>query len=1110
MSSERFAKAGELFDSALAMPAENRNAYLKQACADDEMLLAEVQSLLAAHQKAEGFMQKPAFQNVDLTSQGDQLSAGQQIGAYKIVRQIGRGGMGAVYLAERADQQFKKYAAIKLVKRGMDTDYILRHFRNERQILANFDHPNIARLLDGGSTESGLPYFVMEYVEGKPIDQYCDENKLNITQRLELFQQVCAAVAYAHRNLVIHRDIKPSNILVTTDGVPKLLDFGIAKILLSESGEKATTTVFHFMTPEYASPEQAQGLQVTTLSDVYSLGVLMYELLTGHFPYSLENRSAIEILRTITETQPQLPSTITDDLKQRRRLRGDLDNIVMMALRKESQRRYQSVDQLSEDINRHLQGLPIAAHKDTIAYRASRFILRNRIAVAIVVLALVTFALSAAFMQWRANKQAKLFQEFGQEVTRIESFMRYAYLLPPHNIEHDKKRVTDRLDYIKAKMKAMGTSSYGAGYYSLGRGFLSLHQYQDAYDNLILAWQKYQYQEPAAANALGLALAMLYQEKILEAEQLYNKEQLKQRKSEFEKLYLSPAVQYIRKGENVSESPQYVRALLQFLQKNYLQALSQAAAAEKDIPWNYESKKLQGDVFTAMGTEQSELGNVAKAFELYDKAKHAYLQAANKGKSDPQIYEALCYLHTRIQELKIDQRTKLSEQDIENTANYCRSVLQLDSGNINANLTASRIYKDWAFYQTDHGEDPTGAAAKSLNFAQAALKIDSGNALALIAMGEAYSTRSNWDLNRGRDPIPDLDLAEASYTKAIQKIPEDYVLLSLLAQHSMKRAMYYVDIGKDPRAALEKAIENEQHALQVTPQKFRSFATLGHAYHLKGQYEYDIGLDPRESLNKSIQFFKQSISISRTYVFSYIWCGNSYMVLADYYTNEKQNPIPSLDDATKIFKECLTLDPENFWAYSGIGIALSRKGEALQEDGKDPTSELKMSREAFKKAIQLENSVVSIYWYSANAELIGARNAISRKSSPEAFFNESEQTVQSCLKVNPDADDCLESLAAIHSLRAEYLVSLGKSPQNEISLGLKNADHAIKVNADNALAIARRARLFLIRAQFSSGESRKQDALEAKKTFDQAFKMRNSLRKEFEKFSEEANKLANS
>jgi eukaryotic-like serine/threonine-protein kinase len=1112
MSSEKWNRINELFYAALDLPPEERNTFLKESCGSDSSLQEEVESLLAAYSDSADFIQTPAIKNAHdfLHHQEIRLETGAGIGAYKIVREIGRGGMGAVYLGVRADDRFQKSVAIKIIKRGMDTDDVLRHFRNEQQILGNLDHPNIARLIDAGSTESGLPYFIMEFVEGEPIDQYCNHQSLSISERLKMFEQVCGAISYAHRNLVVHRDIKPSNILVTSDGVPKLLDFGIAKILLTDSGEKSTATGIQFMTPEYASPEQAQGHQVTTLTDVYSLGVLLYELLTGQFPYPLKNRSALEILRTITETQPQLPSAIIDDSKQRRRLRGDLDNIVLMTLRKEPPRRYQSVDQLSEDIRRHLQGLPIAAHKDTITYRASRFILRNRVAVAIVVAALVTLAAFAGIMQSRANKQAKLFQEFGQEVTRIESFMRYAYLLPQHNIERDKKRVKDRLDYIKKKMDSMGTSSYGAGYYSLGRGFLSLHRYQDAYNNLILAWQKYQYQEPAAANALGLALAMLYQEKILEAEQLYSREQLNQRKSEFEKLYLSPAVQYIKKGENVSESPQYVQAILHFLQKQYPQALNQANAAEQDVPWNYESKKLQGDIFTAMGNEQSELGKITKGFELYGKANTSYLEAAKKGESDPQIYEALCYLQARIQELRIDQRTKLSEEDIENAVSYCKSALRLDAGSINANLTASRLYKDWAFYQSDHGNDPSIAAEKAMNFAKAALKIDSESAVAHIALGEAYSTRSDWELLRGRDPIPYLDLAEASYTKAIQKIPKDYVLLSLVAQQSMKRAMHYINTGKDPRPALEKSIEHTQHAIQLTTQKFRFLATLGHAYHVKGQYEYDVGLDPRESLNKSIQYFKQSISINHTYLFSYIWCGNSYMTLADYYISVEQDPNQVLNEAIKIFKEALTIDPENFWAHSGAGIALSRKGLVLQKAGKDPTSELKMSREAFKKALQVETSAVSIYSYAADAELIGARDAISRKKSPEPFFIESEQAVKACLKANPDADDCLGSLAEIHSLRAEYLLSLGKSPEQEISTGLKHADHALKANADNALAMVRRAKLFLIRAQFSSGVSRKQDAQAAMDSFNQAFKTKLSLRKQYEKDLAQAQQLSES
>ncbi|HEY7162101.1 MAG TPA: serine/threonine-protein kinase, partial [Acidobacteriota bacterium] len=528
----------------------------------DYQLKEEVASLLSSFEEAGEFIQSPVIVDpIEFLAKDDEpLLVHQQIGSYKIIKEIGRGGMGAVYLAARADELFQKFVAIKLIKRGMDTDDVLRHFRNEQKILGNFDHPNIARLLDGGSTENGLPYFVMEHVEGEPIDQFCDSRNLSITQRLELFQQVCSAVSYAHRNSVVHRDLKPSNILVTKAGVTKLLDFGIAKILQSEySPEKrSTATGIRLMTPEYASPEQAQGIQVTTLSDVYSLGVILYELLTGRSPYVLKNRTALEIARTITETQPQLPSSIvtasvdsTQDHSKmpegspdrlRRRLRGDLDNIVLMAMRKEPQRRYQYVDQLSEDIRRHLQGLPIIAHKDTFSYRAAKFIRRNKIALSIAFVTLLTFAIAASVIQWRADQKAKLFQEFGQEVSRIESIMRYAYLLPLHDIQQDKEQVLERLKYIKSRMQSLGSVAYGPGYYSLGRGFLSLHRYQDAYDNLILAWNKYDNHDPAVANALGLSLAMLYREKLQQAEGLYKKDLLEQRKKALEKQYRDPAL----------------------------------------------------------------------------------------------------------------------------------------------------------------------------------------------------------------------------------------------------------------------------------------------------------------------------------------------------------------------------------------------------------------------------------------------------------------------------------------------------------------------------------------------------------------------------------------
>src|SRR5256712_1742424 len=289
MQPERWRRIEELFQSALDHDPSQRGAFLDEACAGDPSLRREVESLIVSYEKSGNLSHAAGFEEglKLLGGPQDESLAGRRIGPYEVIREIGRGGMGEVCLAARADDAFQKEVAIKLVKRGLDTDFFVHRFRDERQILANLDHPNITKLLDGGTTEEGLPYFVMEYIKGEPIDRYCDARELNINERLKLFRIVCGAVHYAHQNLVIHRDIKPGNVLVTAEGAPMLLDFGIAKLLNPEVSTQTarTATALRVMTPECASPEQVRGETVTTASDVYSLGVLLYHLVTGRRPY---------------------------------------------------------------------------------------------------------------------------------------------------------------------------------------------------------------------------------------------------------------------------------------------------------------------------------------------------------------------------------------------------------------------------------------------------------------------------------------------------------------------------------------------------------------------------------------------------------------------------------------------------------------------------------------------------------------------------------------------------------------------------------------------------------------------------------------------------------
>jgi len=434
LSTQRLKKIEEIFHAALEINPENRAAFLEKHCKDDDGLRKEVSALLTSHEQAGTFLETPNLPLLisDLRDTSDPM-LGKQIGAYRIERCIAEGGMGKVYLGIRDDETFKQQVAIKLIKRGMDTAEVLKRFRYERQTLAGLVHPNIARLLDGGSTENGLPYLIMEFIDGIPIDDYCDENKLSTAQRLQLFRIVCSAVHFAHQNLIVHRDLKPGNILVTADGQPKLLDFGIAKLLNQNvTGQtlSLTRTGMQLMSPEYASPEQIRGQTITTASDIYSLGVLLYKLLTGHHPYRFTTHQPSEIEKIICETEPVKPSTVitriveittSDGTKTtltpktvsqtrdgkverlRRNLSGDIDNIIMMALRKEAQRRYASVEQFSEDILRHLHGLPVIAHKDSLGYRSAKFVKRHRTGVSASFLFIILLIVSIIGIAWQAH-----------------------------------------------------------------------------------------------------------------------------------------------------------------------------------------------------------------------------------------------------------------------------------------------------------------------------------------------------------------------------------------------------------------------------------------------------------------------------------------------------------------------------------------------------------------------------------------------------------------------------------------------------------------------------------------------------------------------------------
>ena len=515
MTPERYSQVKSLFQLVLEQPLPQRPAFLERACGADRQLYAQVRELLQSDSTSENFLEKPAVTPLSkvLADAAAEMQEPmpKQIGPYAIQKLLGSGGMGAVYLASRADKTYNKLVAIKVIHKGIESDRIIQRFRRERQIVASLDHPNIARLLDGGATDDGRPYIVMEYVEGVSIETWCDQKKLKTNQRLQLFLQVCDALHYAHQNLVIHRDIKPGNILVRPDGTVKLLDFGIAKLMTPEPGSAVvdkTATSMRLMTPQYASPEQIKGEPVTTASDVYLLGIVLYELLTGHRPYQVSDDAPLEAIRAFAQGEPQPPSqaifrTTERQLPDGRRqvtrnailvsqnrdgnpglltqnLKGELDAILLRALRRDPKHRYQSTAQFADDLRKHLNHQPVSALPDNTAYRVRLFLRRNMaatLAAAATFSLLIIVTVFALWQAYRARTEHQRAEARFTEVRKLSNAILFDVqdaLAPlPGTTPARRLLVTKALDYLStlSKQSANDTTlqrELAAGYLRVG------------------------------------------------------------------------------------------------------------------------------------------------------------------------------------------------------------------------------------------------------------------------------------------------------------------------------------------------------------------------------------------------------------------------------------------------------------------------------------------------------------------------------------------------------------------------------------------------------------------------------------------------------------------
>ncbi len=674
MKENGWEKISGILLNCLEMEVSRRGEYLDSLRLERD-LRTEVESLLELEEGAESLMNLSAVELSDGYFDErfeESAGAGQIFGAYRVVREIGSGGMGAVYLAERADGKFEQKVALKLLKREMNTAALRRRFQHEREILAELEHPNIARLLDAGTTKDNIPFIALEYVEGLPINVYCNQNDLDITQRLDLFREVCLAIDFAHRNLVVHRDLKPSNILVNESGAPKLLDFGISKFISDdfENADLATITELGVMTPSYASPEQIQRKSVTTATDIYSLGVILFELLCGHRPFETKENDFKEIYDSIIKTDPPLPSSMVNfatmhlpDLAEARTdleppgvprsvveqepkprfktemldtrenialrtrrphinvtasgIRGDLDNIVLKAMRKEPERRYSSAENFAEDILRHLRGLPVTARPNTYSYRAEKFYQRNKVSVFASVLIILAIFAGIVTTVWQArialSERAKAEKRFNDVRTLANAFL--FDLSPkieklPGSTEARKELVTLALQYLdslstEAEDDQELQSELAAAYEKVG----------DVQGN------------PSNPNVGDISGSMASYEKALNI-------RLKLLKSDPNDLIRESdlANNYKVLGEINANGGDLEKG------KAYLEkALEMRETINKKEPTSYEGRTRLAETINARGDISFDDSEHKKAIEYYERAREIYKKLLEERPSDHQM-----------------------------------------------------------------------------------------------------------------------------------------------------------------------------------------------------------------------------------------------------------------------------------------------------------------------------------------------------------------------------------------------------------------------------------------------------------------------------------------
>jgi serine/threonine protein kinase/tetratricopeptide (TPR) repeat protein len=1076
LSPERWRAVREVFEAALELADGERETFLDRTADGDAELRGEVGRLLAAHRRAGGFMASPAARLADPDppdpAQPPAPTLHGRLGPYRLLGELGRGGMGHVYLAERADGAYSMRVAVKVLAAGLDSEEARLRFHGERQILADLDHPGIARLLDGGTISDGRPYLVMEVVEGEPIDEYCDRRRLDVGARVELFARVCETVHYAHRSLVVHRDLKPSHIVIAADGEPKLLDFGIAKLLAPRAGQGFATTapLARPLTPRYASPEQLRGGRVTPASDVYSLGVVLYELLCGRPPYQLDS-DLKAVVETVCETDPPSPSAArwpvstsgsdTGSHRQaaaearaatprslRRRLAGDLDAITLRALAKEPARRYATAGELATELGRHRCGEPVLTRAASLGYRLQRRLRRNKPMAAVMAIGLVgVLAAGGTIQRQRAagQRQVKLAQEFGQRGQELAALMRQAAMLPSHDVRSDRARVRQRMDSIRRQAHDLGPAATVPASYALGLGHLALDELDAARSELEEAWSG-GLQTPSVAYALGETYARLYRRDRL----LFVPSRRDGDDGGGGAAYRAEALAMLERSRAAeTANPHYIAAQIAFAEGDYTTALAASRRSIAAQPWRYESHYLAAETLRELAIASANDGDYELAFERFDEGRRTTDVAIEVARSDPRNWVLACSLELWRSIVGVDGGDSSREAMVQ-ALSLCDQALATDPDSVDARIVKAELWRWIGDHDAQRGVDPAPAFRRGLEILAKVRDPRSDNGHLSHAAGNLHQALATWTMERGGDPTDHLRAAEEALVRAAEHLPNSAGPPSALGLVYLRKWLWEFGRGR-AGDAFERGVASFQEALRLKPGDGTVRGQLGMLFGRRAMLELDSGADPEPFLSSAIRHLDQAVGTNPRDPYNLVLLGACHTIRARRTFELGDDPEDDLLTAEARLRSALASNPDFIPAIHNLGVAERIRAAVAAERGEDPSSAVAAGRDVFAQ-LAVDYSTEHELGELALAE---ARwRATVGDDAAAAAFAAARKHFDRSAELNPQEPRIYEARARAALAEARWLSGRGRSPAATAAIerGLGDTGRALELMPNLARA----------------------------------------------------------